>query len=566
MKRNFLKNMLVLLLVSFLFSSFLNVSFAHVVLISPPNGFNSPESTVFFEWDNMDETQNYVYSFQYSLTPYFNLYISNKAKQELSYNRTFPGYRYIYWRIAYHPLSSYEKRLDHISDIGVFAVKMDGPQEIVDEVLEINKSNQVVEEEEDDIDMEVEEDFENDEKIVDTVEIIQEKSIYQEEVVEIVDSDTNLNVDTPTIPKKIISKKKLPEDVLSPERFQWNVNSSNQSILGTKTSIQNEIVCKFNFLKDQYDVEFCNIPKLEIVKQEQYPFVNSYSVLIEGKQSLTFNIQIDKYICDFHLLRPKTWFKCNKKFVESNTFTVSPNILLYIVYDDFRRVPVLSYNPKGDNFTLLAGYYKDENTKLDLVQRYRIVNTDLNIFHDEKRSYSLNPVLTNIGGDDGIKKPFSYPFERLIGVTQWYGNTAFKSHPTGIDIGARKENVLAVGNGKVVSKGWDSYFGQCHSGGNYLRVRQDNGMHTVYFHLDESFVNTGDTISKGQIIAISGNSGAWNCQPLGYHLHFETRLNQNMDSHINPVKYIDIDWNQVPTLGYIQFPGRLSGENPHPGR
>jgi murein DD-endopeptidase MepM/ murein hydrolase activator NlpD len=73
-------------------------------------------------------------------------------------------------------------------------------------------------------------------------------------------------------------------------------------------------------------------------------------------------------------------------------------------------------------------------------------------------------------------------------------------------------------------------------------------------------------VKKGDIIAKSGNSGAWNCQPLGYHLHFETRLNQNMNSHDNPVKYINADWDSVPTLNYKQIPGRLTGENPHPGR
>ena len=39
-----------------------------------------------------------------------------------------------------------------------------------------------------------------------------------------------------------------------------------------------------------------------------------------------------------------------------------------------------------------------------------------------------------------------------------------------------------------------------------------------------------------------------------------------MNSHDNPVKYVDTDWNQVPTLNYTQYPGRLTGENPHPGR
>ena len=163
------------------------------------------------------------------------------------------------------------------------------------------------------------------------------------------------------------------------------------------------------------------------------------------------------------------------------------------------------------------------------------------------------------------RKPFSFPFNKIIGVTQWYGNTAYQKPHTGIDFGAKLEEVLAIGNGQVVEKGWDSYYGECLSGGNYLKVKQDNGIHVVYFHLEDISVNTGDLVKKGEVIAVSGNSGAWNCQPLAYHLHFETRLNASFSSHANPVRYVDVDWHRVPTLGYRNNPGRLTGENPHPG-
>jgi murein DD-endopeptidase MepM/ murein hydrolase activator NlpD len=163
-------------------------------------------------------------------------------------------------------------------------------------------------------------------------------------------------------------------------------------------------------------------------------------------------------------------------------------------------------------------------------------------------------------------KPFTFPFNKIIGVTQWYGFTDYQSPHTGIDFGATKEKVVSVGNGQVVGKGWDSYYGECLSGGNFLKVKHPNGIHTTYFHLEDMYVNTGDLVKQGQIIAKSGNTGAWNCQPLAYHMHFETRLNSSYNSHTNPVPYINVDWNKVPTLGTKYNPGRLSGENPHPGR
>ena len=65
-------------------------------------------------------------------------------------------------------------------------------------------------------------------------------------------------------------------------------------------------------------------------------------------------------------------------------------------------------------------------------------------------------------------------------------------------------------------------------------------------------------------MGLTGNTGKWNCQNLGYHLHFETRKERISSSHVNPVQYINADWNQVPTLNYKTYPGRLTGENPHP--
>ena len=203
---------------------------------------------------------------------------------------------------------------------------------------------------------------------------------------------------------------------------------------------------------------------------------------------------------------------------------------------------------------------------------YRMVHREYDLFHEERFLYSIWPTEYTekkqqgfSGTDSTGEKPFSFPLKKIIGVTQWYGSTAYQDPHTGVDFGAKLEKVLAVGNGQVVEKGWDSYYGECLSGGKYVKVKQENGMHVVYFHLDDISVNTGDLVKKGEAIGVSGNSGAWNCQPLAYHLHFETRLNSLASSHRNPVKYINVDWNSVPTLGYKNNPGRLTGENPHPG-
>ncbi len=90
-------------------------------------------------------------------------------------------------------------------------------------------------------------------------------------------------------------------------------------------------------------------------------------------------------------------------------------------------------------------------------------------------------------------------------------------------------------------------------------------MHSAYIHLESFAVKKNQKVKKGDLIGISGNTGRKNCQPLKYHLHFEVRKGLNSSTHLNPVNFVDVDWASIPTLGYKQSPGRLGGDNPHPG-
>jgi len=95
-------------------------------------------------------------------------------------------------------------------------------------------------------------------------------------------------------------------------------------------------------------------------------------------------------------------------------------------------------------------------------------------------------------------------------------------------------------------------------------------MNSVYLHLENfrksngKHWGVGQTIKKGELIGISGNTGYYNCQTLGHHLHFELRKDTKQQNHLNPVPYIDVNWNNIPTLQHTKYPGRLTGNNPHP--
>ena len=56
--------------------------------------------------------------------------------------------------------------------------------------------------------------------------------------------------------------------------------------------------------------------------------------------------------------------------------------------------------------------------------------------------------------------------------------------------------------------------------GNYVVIRHDNGLETVYGHMSKHFVRENQEVRSGQPIGLGGNTG----RSTGSHLHFETRL------------------------------------------
>jgi murein DD-endopeptidase MepM/ murein hydrolase activator NlpD len=96
----------------------------------------------------------------------------------------------------------------------------------------------------------------------------------------------------------------------------------------------------------------------------------------------------------------------------------------------------------------------------------------------------------------------------------------------GIDI-ARPSNrtIKAADNGKVVSAGYDGGYG------NKIVIDHQNGLRTVYAHLDSIGVSVGQTVSQGSAIGVMGSTG----NSTGVHLHFEVYKNGALQ---NPSNYL----------------------------
>ena len=111
-------------------------------------------------------------------------------------------------------------------------------------------------------------------------------------------------------------------------------------------------------------------------------------------------------------------------------------------------------------------------------------------------------------------------------ITSRFGMRGSGRH-TGLDIaGSTGTPIKAAASGTVtrVSHSNVSY-------GNCVMISHGNGVETLYAHCSETYVEVGQTVSQGEVIAARGSTG----NSTGPHLHFEVRLNGTM---VNPEYYI----------------------------
>ncbi len=85
-------------------------------------------------------------------------------------------------------------------------------------------------------------------------------------------------------------------------------------------------------------------------------------------------------------------------------------------------------------------------------------------------------------------------------------------------------HVHATGDGVV------SYVGQRGGYGNVVEIDHGFGFSTVYGHLEKALVREGQKVKRGQVIALSGDTGL----STGPHLHYEVIKN---GVHVNPTAY-----------------------------
>ena len=113
-----------------------------------------------------------------------------------------------------------------------------------------------------------------------------------------------------------------------------------------------------------------------------------------------------------------------------------------------------------------------------------------------------------------LSSPFGWRIHPISGRSRFH---------SGIDIPASYGSaIIAPENGVVISAGWQGGYGKA------IIIDHGGGLSTLFGHTSAIYVSTGQTVKRGQTIAVIGSTG----YSTGPHLHFEVRQNGNPSNPI----------------------------------
>jgi murein DD-endopeptidase MepM/ murein hydrolase activator NlpD len=124
--------------------------------------------------------------------------------------------------------------------------------------------------------------------------------------------------------------------------------------------------------------------------------------------------------------------------------------------------------------------------------------------------------------DQLVNLDFIIPVEGRIssvfGLKRFFNNQPRRPH-SGLDIAAPEGTAIkAIEAGTIIESG-DFFFS-----GNMVYIDHGQGIISLYAHMHNIYVKTGDSVSKGQVIGTVGETG----RVTGPHLHLAIIANQNL--------------------------------------
>jgi hypothetical protein len=224
----------------------------------------------------------------------------------------------------------------------------------------------------------------------------------------------------------------------------------------------------------------------------------------------------------------------------SDNFAYRPVLDLQLIPED------ISEGGSGGTFKFgdLTGY-TNSDLMISVRSKFEDLRTETNIQYNSLTELTekaaewkemwahlpyIRPVNVTMRLGDGLKFREVHP---VLGSPRWHFGQDFRC-PVGTD-------VYATGAGTV-------YFaGNEHDGfGNKVVIDHGYGYRTIYGHLSEFKVKRGDKVTRGDLIAISGNTGV----TTGPHLHYQIDL---FGEHVNPLWYFSDNLTEEEYFSMLNY-------------
>lgn len=204
---------------------------------------------------------------------------------------------------------------------------------------------------------------------------------------------------------------------------------------------------------------------------------------------------------------------------------INPNILLDTKSHALRK-QIVTFTKEAGRVTLKTKLTEEQVRQK--AEKAQTMSLDTNDPFKDANVYRLNLDLI---------KDWHYPLDGSHVISGFGGA---RKHHSGVDIkNGPGTKVYAAFDGKVVQSGVFSGYGKC------ITIRHAFGLETRYSHNSKNFVNVGDMVKAGQVIAIVGRTGRATTE----HVHFETRI---AGRAFNPDYVFDNNANKLRT-GTLQF-------------
>lgn len=180
--------------------------------------------------------------------------------------------------------------------------------------------------------------------------------------------------------------------------------------------------------------------------------------------------------------------------------------------------------------------YRNTEILINTTKQVDILSKQLYI-----QSVSFDELIANIKEKENMRE--CIPSMRPVNLQEIdaIGTFGMRMHPIlhiyrmheGVDLcAADNTKIYASGNGVVSRNTFQSGLG------NYIVISHGYGYESLYAHLNKALVSVGDSVTKGDFIALMGTTGT----STQVHLHYEVHKN---GTPVNPMKFYYWDLTDV---------------------